>query len=666
MAVIQIAVAIFLYLTLALRQEPLSALRASAYAAAVTWPLLCLWAPAPDRRRHSLVLIYLAIGISLPGLVSLVASALQMPRRGSLVAYFAALYLAAAVRSYRSSRRAAAAAIEPHRIARSEVLGTLALCCVAVAPTLVYAIYMGRGDHPAVFFNADNPYHLSHVWSMLRDPGYPVMSLGVFGERRTYQYGAQAAATVLSLASDLPPHTTYLGVIYPLYRIATIASAWQLGLIVFPRVPLWMSAGLLAVFSRFPLDVREMTAAWRLLAGHWPTPPPINLFGIDHVLTLFGMFTAVLLVAALAAERETPLRIPAFLSVALLPIFKMSFFLGIGAALAAWLTVQAIRARSLRPLVPGLATLAVAFLVVRLLSLHSGETSGQLVLSPFAHLRDLTAPIVMKINGAFGEPTLALTFRGLRIVTTDYAVGFHWLIISAAAVTIACWRNLPDRWAGWAAVALAPVVFMNTVKYVRGPIDNESIRSSIDVTFTLVPYLMVAAALALIASSLPALTRTRRRVLQTIFATYVLVLAATNISAAATLLLEPSAGYERADNSAIAPALQSIPADRALIVTNDTRYPASNFASRDLQMQIPAIYGHRAYFVDGVNDRFEGSDARRTTQEMLREKAWPPDLVEIARTRGWTHFLMRRDSPHADVIPLKLVYENSDYRVFAF
>jgi hypothetical protein len=666
MAVIQVALALFLYLLLVLDQQLTPSLYAAGYAAFTTWPLLILFAAPADRRRYSVTLIYLAIGLSWPGFVALLASSLNVPRALAIAAMVIALVGLAIVRLREHI-------VKPHAFGatigapptRGSIVALLALCVIGVAPTFVYATHMGHGNFPSMFFNADNPYHLSHVWSILRDPGYPVMSLCVFGERRTYQYGGQAAAAMLSAFSSLPAHTTYLGVIYPAYKVGMVAAAWRFAERLNPGVPLWLSAGTLAVFSRFPIDLRELSIGWSAMTGGLPDPLPMNLFDIDHVLTQFGMFSAVLVAAYVADERDKSLRVPALLSVAMLPIFKMSFFLGLGSALGAWLTVVAVRARSIRPILVGLATLIAALLFVHVLALSSEETSGNLVISPFSQLKDFLAPIAMKVNGAFGEATLALTLRGLRIMTMEYAVGLHWLIVSIVAIAIAGWRRTP-RWPEWCAFALAPLVFMNVFKYVRGPIDNESIRSSIDVTFTLVPYLVLAASLALVARTLEQASNSRRRFVYAIFTAYIAFFVATNMSTVVALRAVPAVGYERADNASIVAALAAIPVDRALIVTNDTRYPATNFAAHDLQMQIPGIFGHHAYFVDAVNDRFEDSEARRAKQEMLRERIWQPQLLQVAKAEGWTHLLIRRDYPHAEPIPLRLVFENADYQVFAF
>ncbi|MGH9349522.1 MAG: hypothetical protein ACRD26_19910, partial [Vicinamibacterales bacterium] len=126
----------------------------------------------------------------------------------------------------------------------------------------------------------------------------------------------------------------------------------------------------------------------------------------------------------------------------------------------------------------------------------------------------------------------------------------------------------------------------------------------------------------------------------------------------------PQVGYEYASNAAIAEALSHIPAGHAVVATNDTRYRPSSTVDR--QFQIPSIFGHRAYFVDGVNDRFDVTGARMEAQQVLRQQRWDADIPSVAAAEGWTHFLVRRDSPHPREIPLPLIFDNGTYAVYAF
>lgn len=681
--VLHVGLAGLAYVVLALDQPVLPALLAALYVVATTLPLVQVLAPPGERTQYSLVLIHVAIGVSLPGLAVLVAAAQGAPPWTGLALYGAGLYGAWLSRArqergdHADGSSPSAAAASPRPRARADAVLALGLCVLGVLPAFVYAALMGRGPFPAVFFNADNPYHLSHVWSMVQSATYPVPSLGVYAEPRVYQFGGQAAAAVLSRVSGLAPHAAYLGVLYPLYKLGTVAVAWQFGRRLGGRAPLWVTAGLLAVFSRFPPDVREVRAVFDLLAGRidFGAPRLPDLFDIEHVLTHFGVFAALLVAVALVTGRSTGLRAPALVALAMLPAFKMSFFLGVGAGLGAYLLWQALEARSWRPLLPGIGTLVAALALVRALGLASGDTAGGLVLSPLAHLSDLSAPVIRRAAGALGEATLRGTVRGLWQLATDYLATFHWLAMAALALVLVGWRRrtlgaLPPgdghvwRWGRWFVVPAAPLVLVNIVKYTRGAVDNESIRSSIDPTYALVPYLTLVAVLAVLADAAPHLTTRRRRVLFGAWGLYAAFFALAQANAAVAVALDPRVGYEMADNRDIAPLLREVPVSGALIATNDTRYPANGFNRAELQMQIPAVFGHHAYFVDATNDRFAVTAARRDRQRRLQQPAWDADLAGLAAREGWTHVLVRRDWPHPASIPLPLVAQNDAYVLF--
>jgi hypothetical protein len=130
--------------------------------------------------------------------------------------------------------------------------------------------------------------------------------------------------------------------------------------------------------------------------------------------------------------------------------------------------------------------------------------------------------------------------------------------------------------------------------------------------------------------------------------------------------VQPTVGYEFVANRELAAALQHIPVDGSLLVTNDTRFPANGFVAEDMQLQLPALFGHHAYFVDAVNDKFDAATERRRRQSILRRDSWNSEAVALARSEGWTHFVVRRDYVHPRTIPLPLVFENREYAIYTF
>jgi hypothetical protein len=131
----------------------------------------------------------------------------------------------------------------------------------------------------------------------------------------------------------------------------------------------------------------------------------------------------------------------------------------------------------------------------------------------------------------------------------------------------------------------------------------------------------------------------------------------------AGVLRQPETGHDFVDNRAIAPALAAIPREGAVVVTNDLRYPAQNFSRDFRQMQIPALFGHQAF---AANYAYELVEHRRPLQLLLQRREWSGAILDAARAHGWTHFLVRRDYPYPQPVPLEQAFENDLYSVFRF
>jgi hypothetical protein len=129
------------------------------------------------------------------------------------------------------------------------------------------------------------------------------------------------------------------------------------------------------------------------------------------------------------------------------------------------------------------------------------------------------------------------------------------------------------------------------------------------------------------------------------------------------LLRDPESGTDYVDNRLLAEALAAIPETGTIVVTNDLRYPAGNFARDDRQMQIPALFGHQAF---AVNYAHEAVEERRALQQLLQQPEWTEAIMEAARTHRWTHLLIHKNYVHPTPIPLEQTFENEAYAVFRF
>jgi hypothetical protein len=132
------------------------------------------------------------------------------------------------------------------------------------------------------------------------------------------------------------------------------------------------------------------------------------------------------------------------------------------------------------------------------------------------------------------------------------------------------------------------------------------------------------------------------------------------------LVRRPRQAHEFVDNRSIAAALDAIPVQGSVIVTNDLRYPAQGFSRRNRQMQIPALFGHQAFAVNSAYEAYDFSTAREALQALLQASVWTHEIDEAARTHGWTHFLVRKDYPYPRPIPFDPIFENEFYAVYRF
>jgi hypothetical protein len=129
-------------------------------------------------------------------------------------------------------------------------------------------------------------------------------------------------------------------------------------------------------------------------------------------------------------------------------------------------------------------------------------------------------------------------------------------------------------------------------------------------------------------------------------------------------VLSPASWHEFADNTRMIRALAPIPVQRAMIVTNDLRYPANNYARDHRQLQIASLFGHQAYGAGTRLDHARDGSLRVQEQELLRQPNWTESLSSIACRRGWTHILIRREAPHVQSVPGHKIYEDDQYTTF--
>ena len=134
------------------------------------------------------------------------------------------------------------------------------------------------------------------------------------------------------------------------------------------------------------------------------------------------------------------------------------------------------------------------------------------------------------------------------------------------------------------------------------------------------PVLMHALVLMLAESAWPSVSNARKTLFVVLVAAA--IIPALTVSAAYSRLLieKPAKGHEFVDNHTLANALQVIPVEGSLLVTNDLRYPAGDFARKNRQMQIPALFGHQAFAINYAYEVYDFSAERQQLQQLLEGK----------------------------------------------
>ena len=527
------------------------------------------------------------------------------------------------------------------------VAGVLAF--IVVSPIIITVLAMAPGRFPPVFYNIDTAYHLEKVHALVRATTYPPPSLSNVGIQRTYHYGTQAMAALISRSSGLLPHHAMFVIVLPLLTIGVVAAAFAAARYLSPALPRSITVPLLLIAAPSAVDPmwdKFGPQLWgAVTSGGFSFDRVFGEYGVWGILSnegpnVGGDFLILATVAGIAAAPSLGWRLPAFLigsTVLVKTPAGVALFAGFMLA-EAW---RAITARRLWPspqLLLSAAAFAVTFAAFYLVSF---ESNFRVELFPFFHLREMVG-------------------RG-RL--TGFVLDVLWLFLPVVIILLAGIKDPEKRSAPILLLAVAPFLVVNTTR-----LDN--IRAggggTGDDWFQIlhsVPFLMHAFALNLAGRRWAALGRPRRAafLLVMALATAPVVIVAAHYSL--QVLRVPDSGNDFVDNRPLAEALAVIPTSGTIIVTNDLRYPAQHFTRDDRQMQIPALFGHQAF---AVNYAHEAVEERRGLQELLQQPAWSDAISEAARTHHWTHLLIRRDYVHPAPIPLEQIFENEFYAVFRF
>lgn len=508
----------------------------------------------------------------------------------------------------------------------------LAISMLSGLPVLIMGIRMGAGEYPAEFYSADSPYFLHQVYALSRTDSYPPPSLERYGFSFKYHYGFQAFIALASLLTNLKPHFVMFTVIEPLLEILTGLLIYDICRRLTGRHNAALLCLLLVLFGSKQYLVNYLDpSGWEFVTRHetfnfrFPNPP--NVAGL--LISLCAVRCAI------EFDRRN-MRLAAVFFTCMLPVFKIPYLIPISAGLAL------IYCYELR--------------------------------------KQFRFYLLIEIGGAALLSLLCYVIFAKSLATTDAVAGFKML----------GFVEMSMPWHVETLMVLCSLVIITAVVTRVGLSDGMSKL----LMFALSPYLLFSlwsfknlhqwqifdlaiklAALFTAVYLVSAWVYSGRKMAFRYVIAAGIVIGLTGPGVASLLnhiyvvAVHPEQGHEYADNRSVADALEHIPVDHTLIVTNDLRYPANDYSRNYMQFQLAGIFGHRNFASNLVHGEFRREEMIRYTGllELFQRTTWPATQIGYLRDRfAITHLLIHKNYVHADDIPLDLVYENKDYAVYRF
>ena len=503
----------------------------------------------------------------------------------------------------------------PHVGRRFDLDGVVAavLALIIVSPILLTVFSMARGAFPPVFYNIDTAYALEKVHALIVADTYPPDSLSNVGIHRTYHYGTQAMAALISRSSGLLPHHSMFGVVLPLLTAGVLAAAATAARYISPALPRSVSVPLLLLsiptlanpfWGTLGQQLWNAASSSELSLGQM-----IGEYGLWGILSNEGPnvgadFVILASLAGIAAASSWGWTLPAFLiGIAILVKTPTGVALIAGFALMeAW---RAAVAKDLRPSPQALMAGGTFIATAVMFFLISFESNFQVEAYPLFHVREMV--------GRGNIPGLALDVVWMLLPV---------LIVLSAGITDPERRSAPFLW-----LVIAPLIVVNATRMDNTRPGGGGTGDDWFQMLHTVPFFIHAFTLSLASRRWEQLGRRRRTAFLLILALTIGPVAVAAAHYSVLLLRAPESGNDFVDNRSLAEALAVVPTRGTIIVTNDLRYPAGNFTRDDRQMQIPAIFGHQAF---AVNYAHEAVEERRPLQQLLQQPAWSDAILDAA------------------------------------
>ena len=523
------------------------------------------------------------------------------------------------------------------------------LAAIVLSPIVISFVYMAPGSFPPVLYNIDTAYFLEKVHGLVNANTYPAESLSNVGVWRTYHYGTQAMAALISRTSGLLPHHALFLLVLPLLTTGVVAATVAVARHVSPAVPRWVTVPLLLLSTP-----SLATSFWDKFGLQLWTAVTSSGFSIDQFVGDYGLwgilsnegqniggdFVVLASMAGIAAASSWGWRLPAFLIGSAI-LVKTPVGVALVAGFALVEARHAVVAKRLRPSPQALMAAAVFLVTAVAFFLVSFESNFRVEMAPFFFLQQTV--------GRGGLP--------------GFVLDVVWLFLPALIVVTAGIKDPEKRSVPILLLAIAPFLVVNATRMDNTRAGGGGTGDDWFQILHAVPFLLHAFALSLASRRWSRLGRPRRAAFLLTMALVIGPVALVAARYSFLFLRNPANGYEFVDNRSLAEALAVIPTTSTIIVTNDLRYPAQNFTRDDRQMQIPALFGHQAF---AVNYAHEAVEERRGLQELLQRLEWSDAIMDAARTHHWTHLVIRKDYVHPATIPLAQVFENPFYSVYRF
>lgn len=539
---------------------------------------------------------------------------------------------------------------------------TVGAVCAIIASAISFAyifitgVMMGTGSYPPVFFNVDTPYYLGQIHGLIRYDAWPPLSLSFLGGASGYHYGTQSVCAVISTLTGIAPHTAVFLVFMPLVQLAIISAVWlivgNLKSNLNSSAHWWGISFLLFTTSYYPVYpvIYSIYKTLSQASLHWVVNSILSLAqdpltfqqaSYPMLSTHFGYLLAFGSIYCLQNYSSKVSRIFLALIVGIAIVFKSPIYVTLIFGFGSWTLYELLKTRRLSLLWPLILSIGVA-LCLNLIAKPGGDSSSW-VFVPSQYFLENNERILDTI-GTF----LLYALPGLLLVIgwrkNNFIQKYSWM---------------------YPAAFIVPVLLF--IKFFNLSIRGE-FYSHIYQILTVMPAFIAMFSIALVFENWHKLSKLRQRAVITMMILIILLPFVHRGAYTGIIIFAPERGYQYAENYMAAEALANIPILNSVVVTNDFRYPLKNYHKvKDLrQMQLPALFGHQMYATNFKYERFDDSDRRLALQYRFRNDAWDPELENIAQEEGWTHLIIHRLSPYAENIPLHLIFENSEYRVYEF